>query len=86
VNRSIATVVVAVAGVRQRERAHERKPLQRSAVVNNALALRVTRYALLQSSAFVIIHICSFKVKVKVEEGVRDRSNAQQEIFCPAGR
>jgi hypothetical protein len=43
VNRSIATVVVAVAGVRQRERAHERKTLQRSAVVNNALALRVTR-------------------------------------------
>jgi hypothetical protein len=61
-NRSIAAVVVAVAGVRQRERAHERKPLQRSAVVNNALALRVARYALLQSSAFVIIYICSVKV------------------------
>jgi hypothetical protein len=33
-------VVVGVAGVRQRERAHKRKTLQRSAVANNALALR----------------------------------------------
>jgi hypothetical protein len=40
---TIATVVVAVAGVWQRERAQERKSLQGSAVVNNTLTLRVTR-------------------------------------------
>jgi hypothetical protein len=62
VNRSITAVVVAVASVRQKGRVHKRNTLQHSVVVNNALALRVTRNALLQSKVFVIIYIYSFKV------------------------
>jgi hypothetical protein len=62
VNRSITAVVVAVASVRQKGQVHKRNTLQHSVVVSNALALRVTRNALLQIKVFVIIYIYSFKV------------------------